>query len=73
MEADLEERLEVLEEALFGDEEPGEMDTMYGKKPLAQCVQDCREDLDNIFDTWGPALDRHLGADWCEDDKAAGD
>ena len=49
---DLEARLEALEDVLFG---------------LVQFIQDCREDLDGIYDNWGPALDRHLGKDWCEE------
>ena len=80
MEEDLEERLEALEEAIFGDEDPGEaMERLNGlrsyRSPLAQFIGDCREDLDSIYEHWGSALDRHLGADWCEEvnDEKAGD
>lgn len=80
VEGDLEERLEALEEAIFGDEDPAEaMERLNGlrsyRSPLAQFIGDCREDLDSIYEHWGPALDRHLGADWCEEvnDEKAGD
>ena len=71
--AQLEARLEALEEALWGDYGPEGFD--IGTRTLAQFVVDCREDLDSIYDIWGPALDRHLGEDWCEDceDEEAGE
>lgn len=63
----LEDRIGIVEEVLFGGEKPEQMDTMHGKTPLARFVQDCREDIDSIYDVWGPALDRNLGKNWCED------
>lgn len=63
---DLETRLEALEDVLFGVFGPEEFDLGRAGN-LAQFIQDCREDLDNIYDNWGPALDRNLGEDWCEE------
>ena len=61
---DLEARLEALEDVLFGLEDFD----MGNAGNLVQFIQDCREDLDGIYDNWGPALDRHLGKDWCEEE-----
>ena len=63
---DLETRLEALEDVLFGVFGPEGFDLGRAGN-LAQFIQDCREDLDNIYDNWGPALDRNLGEDWCEE------
>ena len=63
---DLEARLEALEDVLFGVFGPERFD-LGDAGNLAQFIQDCREDLDNIYDIWGPALDRNLGEDWCEE------
>jgi hypothetical protein len=60
---DLEARLEALEDVLFGLEDFD----MGNAGNLVQFIQDCREDLDGIYDNWGPALDRNLGEDWCEE------
>ena len=52
VEADLEERLEVLEEALFGDEEPGEgmerLAEMVTVETILQAIIDCRDDINAI-------------------------
>ncbi len=71
---DLETRLETLEDVLFGDYGPEGFD-LENARTLAQFAIDCREDIDSIYDNWGPALDRHLGEDWCEDceDEEAGE
>lgn len=63
---DLEARLEALEDVLFGVFGPERFD-LGDAGNLAQFIQDCREDVDSIYDNWGPALDRHLGKDWCEE------
>ena len=53
--ANLEERLEALEEALFGDEDPAEaMERLNGigsyLSSLTQFIGDCREDINTLFE-----------------------
>lgn len=50
---DLEERLEALEDAIFGDEDVGRLDK---EATLVQFLQDCRDDLDSVYEYWYPAL-----------------
>lgn len=54
--ADLEERLEALEEALFGDEAPAEgmerlnsLGSYHSPSSLTQFIGDCREDINTLF------------------------
>ena len=66
---DLEERLETMEEAIFGEEEVERLNSTYNARQMTfvQYIRNCRDDLDTIYDVWGPALDKHLGADWSEE------
>jgi len=65
----LETRLETLEDALFGVYGPEGFDLGHASN-LAQFAVDCREDINSLYEDWGPALDRHLGEDWCEEEEA---
>ncbi len=57
MEEDLEERLEALEEAIFGDEDPGEgmerLAEMVTVETILQAIIDCRDDINAIAGTAG--------------------
>ena len=64
---DLEERLEAMEEAIFGDEDIEKLDASFGQETFVQYIRNCRDDLDTIYDVWGPALDRHLGEGWSDE------
>ena len=64
---DLEERLETLEEVLFGDEDIEKLDASFGQETFVQYIRNCRDDLDTIYDVWGPARDRHLGEGWSDE------
>lgn len=55
--ANLEERLEALEEALFGDEAPAEgmerlnsLGSYHSPSSLTQFIGDCREDINTLFE-----------------------
>jgi len=57
VEGDLEERLEALEEALFGDEAPAEgmerlnsLGSYHSPSSLTQFIGDCREDINTLFE-----------------------
>ena len=66
---DLEERLEAMEEAIFGEEEVERLNSTYNTRQMTfvQYIRNCRDDLDTIYDVWGPALDRHLGEGWSDE------